>query len=70
MKPRELFALVPLVACMFWIGLYPQFFLARMEPSLAPIEKLLSQRRQSASAPVETGATRSVSAPTVAEVGR
>jgi NADH-quinone oxidoreductase subunit M len=70
MKPRELFALVPLVACMFWIGLYPQFFLARMEPSLAPIEKLLSQRRQTASAPVETGATRSLSAPTVAEVGR
>ena len=56
LKVREWFALVPLVACMFWVGLYPQYFLARIEPSLAPIEKLLSQRRQSESAPVETGA--------------
>ncbi len=57
MKPREWFALAPLVACMFWVGLYPQFFLARIEPSLAPIEKLLSQRRQSEAAPVQTGST-------------
>ena len=46
MNFRELAALVPLVACMFWVGLYPQFFLDRITPSVQPIEKLLLDRRQ------------------------
>lgn len=46
MNGRELAALVPLVACMFWVGLYPQFFLDRITPSVRPIEKLLLDRRQ------------------------
>jgi len=46
MNGRELAALVPLVACMFWVGLYPQFFLDRITPSVQPIEKLMLNRRQ------------------------
>ncbi|HWC72602.1 MAG TPA: NADH-quinone oxidoreductase subunit M [Gemmatimonadales bacterium] len=30
---RELAVLVPLLACVFWIGIYPKPFLQRMEPS-------------------------------------
>jgi len=37
MRPREVFALAPLVVFMFWIGLHPQFFLDRMTPTLDPI---------------------------------
>jgi NADH-quinone oxidoreductase subunit M len=37
LAPRELAALVPLVVFVFWIGLYPQFFLARMQPTLEPL---------------------------------
>ncbi len=45
---RELFAVVPLVACMFWIGLAPQYVLDRITPSLAPIEKRMQDTRQAA----------------------
>jgi NADH-quinone oxidoreductase subunit M len=34
---REVAALAPLVAFMFWIGLVPEFFLSRMRPTLDPI---------------------------------
>ena len=56
MNARELAAVVPLVACMFWIGLFPQFFLDRIMPSVQPIEKLLINRRQMVmqERPVET----------------
>ncbi len=34
LKWREIFALAPLAVFVFWIGLYPQFFLKRMQPTL------------------------------------
>jgi NADH-quinone oxidoreductase subunit M len=34
LKPREIFALVPLVVFVVWIGIYPKFFLDRMSPTL------------------------------------
>ena len=40
---RELAALVPLVVFVFWIGLYPQFFLARMQPTLEPLTEKAAQ---------------------------
>jgi NADH-quinone oxidoreductase subunit M len=36
---RETAALVPLAVFVFWIGLYPQFFLAPMRPTLEPLAK-------------------------------
>jgi NADH-quinone oxidoreductase subunit M len=33
MNRREVLSLLPLVAAVFWIGLYPQFFLERMHPA-------------------------------------
>jgi NADH:ubiquinone oxidoreductase subunit 4 (subunit M) len=34
---REVAALAPLVVFVFWIGLQPEFFLSRMQPTLAPM---------------------------------
>jgi NADH-quinone oxidoreductase subunit M len=34
---REIAALAPLVVFVFWIGLQPEFFLSRMQPTLAPM---------------------------------
>ena len=34
LSPREVWALVPLAVFVFWIGLQPQFFLQRMQPTL------------------------------------
>jgi NADH-quinone oxidoreductase subunit M len=34
---REVFALTPLAVFIFWIGLYPKYFLDRMQPTLNPI---------------------------------
>jgi NADH-quinone oxidoreductase subunit M len=44
---RELAALVPLAVLVFWIGIYPQFFLRRMEPSVAPIAAALAEAKAS-----------------------
>jgi NADH-quinone oxidoreductase subunit M len=33
LTPRELIVLVPLLACILWVGIYPKPFLRRMEPS-------------------------------------
>ena len=56
MTPREWVALLPLVACMFWIGLFPQYFIDRMEPSIQPIADRLVARQK---ALTESGALRS-----------
>jgi NADH-quinone oxidoreductase subunit M len=37
MTLREVFALVPLVVFIFWIGLYPKFFLDYLAPAVDPI---------------------------------
>ena len=34
MKFREMAALVPLLVFVFWIGLYPQYFLQRIAPAV------------------------------------
>jgi len=36
---REMSALVPLVVFVFWIGLFHEFFLSRMRPTLEPIPR-------------------------------
>jgi NADH-quinone oxidoreductase subunit M len=33
LTPRELVVLIPLLACILWLGVYPQPFLRRMEPA-------------------------------------
>jgi NADH-quinone oxidoreductase subunit M len=40
---RELCALGVLIVPIFWIGLYPQFFTRRMQPSLQPIVAVLQE---------------------------
>jgi NADH-quinone oxidoreductase subunit M len=40
---REVALLVPLIVLMFWIGLYPQFFLKLISPSMNQITMLLQQ---------------------------
>ncbi|MCH7539168.1 MAG: NADH-quinone oxidoreductase subunit M, partial [Proteobacteria bacterium] len=44
---RELAALVPIAVLVVWIGIYPQFFLRRMEPSIAPIAAALAKAKAS-----------------------
>jgi NADH-quinone oxidoreductase subunit M len=34
---REIFALAPLIVLIFWIGLYPKYFLDRMQPTVNPL---------------------------------
>ena len=46
MNAREIFALAPIVALIVWIGVYPQFFIDRMAPSVAQIAGTLEQSRQ------------------------
>jgi NADH-quinone oxidoreductase subunit M len=33
LTPRELAVLLPLLACIVWLGVYPKPFLERMEPA-------------------------------------
>ena len=48
LSPRELVVLAPLVACIFWIGIYPAPILRRIEPSA---RALVTQVREAAGAP-------------------
>lgn len=43
MSLREGAALVPLVVFVFWIGLWPEFFLERMRPTLEPLARPAAQ---------------------------
>jgi NADH-quinone oxidoreductase subunit M len=43
LNPREIFALAPIVVLIFAIGLYPQFFISRMEPSIRAVAVVLDQ---------------------------
>ena len=51
LSPRELAVLLPLVACIVWIGVYPKPLLRRMEPSA----QQLIQTVRAASATVARG---------------
>ena len=51
LSPRELAVLLPLVACIVWIGVYPKPLLRRMEPSA----QQLIQTVRTASATVARG---------------
>ena len=42
---RELAALIPIVAVIVWIGVYPQFFVRRMEPSIKAVVTILENNR-------------------------
>jgi NADH-quinone oxidoreductase subunit M len=48
LRPHELAALVPLIAMIFLIGLYPKPFLEKMEPSLMKIHSAAKYRRAEA----------------------
>ncbi len=48
LSARELLVLAPLVACIFWIGIYPAPILRRIEPSA---RALVTQVREAAGAP-------------------
>ena len=43
MTLREVLALAPLVVLMFWIGLYPKFFLDHLAPAVNPIASQVSE---------------------------
>ena len=40
---REIWALIPLAVFVFWIGLQPQFFLARMQPTLNAVTAIVAE---------------------------
>ncbi len=42
LRPREVLALAPLIIFVFWIGLYPKFFLDYMAPAVDPIGRQVS----------------------------
>ncbi len=44
LSPREVLALAPLVVFVFWIGLYPAFFMQRMAPSVDALSQTASQQ--------------------------
>jgi NADH-quinone oxidoreductase subunit M len=43
MTPREVFALAPLVIFIFWIGLYPKFFLDHLAPAVERVGSRINQ---------------------------
>ncbi|HEV8263678.1 MAG TPA: NADH-quinone oxidoreductase subunit M [Gemmatimonadales bacterium] len=55
LTPRELAVLVPLLACILWIGVYPKPFLTRMEPAA---QHLIQQVRPGAAAAAPAASAR------------
>jgi NADH-quinone oxidoreductase subunit M len=51
MTPREVLALAPLLVLIFWIGLYPKFFLDRLAPAMDPIGREVNEHVYSAYGP-------------------
>lgn len=56
---REIFALAPLLVLIVGIGVYPQFFISRMEPSVAQVTAILEASRGRSALWEETQARRS-----------
>jgi NADH-quinone oxidoreductase subunit M len=54
---REIAALVPLVVFVFWIGLVPEFFLSRMQPSLANLSGAAARAVDAETGPAATART-------------
>ena len=52
MNAREMFALAPLLVLIVAIGLFPQFFIRRMEPSILQVSQTLATRQRLFRAPV------------------
>jgi NADH-quinone oxidoreductase subunit M len=52
MNARELFALAPLLVLIVAIGLFPQFFIRRMEPSILQVSQTLAARQRLFHAPI------------------
>lgn len=48
LSPRELAAIVPLAVAILWIGLFPQYIIDRMLPSITQVVETLHARRPSA----------------------
>lgn len=45
---REIFALAPLAVLIFWIGLYPKYFLDRMQPTVNPLAASAAEKLEAA----------------------
>jgi NADH-quinone oxidoreductase subunit M len=58
MNGREIAALAPIAAACLWIGLFPNFFLSRMEPAVRQVVQRLDQPLSRMSAHVGTDLTR------------
>src|SRR5712675_1671200 len=43
LTPRELVVLIPLLACILWVGIYPKPFLQRMEPAARTLIEQMKQ---------------------------
>src|SRR5690606_13666704 len=43
LSPREVWALAPLAVFVVWIGVHPQFFLSRMQPSLNEVTAAVAE---------------------------
>jgi NADH-quinone oxidoreductase subunit M len=46
LNAREILALAPIIVLIFWIGIHPQFFTSRMEPSINKVVAGLTLARQ------------------------
>ena len=58
LNAREIFALAPILVLIVWIGVYPQFFTRRMEPSISRVVEKLNVAKfgfASRSAPIPVG---------------
>jgi len=55
LSPRELAVLVPLIACIVWIGVYPKPILQRTEPAAQQLIQLVQDRVLPAGAAVTAG---------------
>lgn len=58
MNRREIAALAPIAAACLWIGLFPNFFLSRMEPAVQQVVQRFDQSAPRMSAHVGTDLTR------------